>query len=151
MPHGNNRRRRRDIGLLRGAAATAGAAAGPRAPRPPCDVQRRQRDDDENDDELYGHRRFSQTRRDATWYTTSAATYASPVMYANVNAGQRQLFVSRRMTASVEAHWQHRAKNTISDSAPGTPSFVRRMTRPNFVSATSVDLRTSSLSTLPTW
>src|SRR5215813_11418845 len=38
-------------------------------------------------------------------------------MYPNVNAGQSQLFVSRRMTASVEAHWQHRAKNTISDRA----------------------------------
>ena len=33
-------------------------------------------------------------------------------MYANVKTGQAQLRVSRRMTARVEAHWQHNAKNT---------------------------------------
>ena len=30
--------------------------------------------------------------------------FANSVMYAKVNAGQRQLLVSRRITASVEAH-----------------------------------------------
>ena len=46
-------------------------------------------------------------------------------MYVNVKAGQPQLRVSRRMTASVEAHWQHRAKNTISDSAAGAVNTWR--------------------------
>src|SRR5947208_16979979 len=45
--------------------------------------------------------------------------YANTVMYANVNAGQRQDFVSRRITASVEAHWHHNAKKTIGESAVG--------------------------------
>ena len=54
-----------------------------------------------------------------TWYVTSAPTYASTVMYTNVNAGQRQLLVSRRITASVAAHWAHSAKNTMIDSATG--------------------------------
>jgi hypothetical protein len=39
------------------------------------------------------------------------------VMYAKVNAGQRQLFVSRRITASVAAHWAQSAKNTMIDNA----------------------------------
>ena len=46
-------------------------------------------------------------------------------MYANVNAGHAQLFVSRRITASVLAHWQHSAKNTITDSATATPYLPR--------------------------
>ena len=33
-------------------------------------------------------------------------------MYVKVNAGQAHERVSRRMTASVEAHWQQRAKKT---------------------------------------
>ena len=54
-------------------------------------------------------------------------------MYANVNAGHRHDRVSRRITASVEAHWQHSAKNTISDSATGIVNngrsvFVRSCT-----------------------
>jgi hypothetical protein len=39
-----------------------------------------------------------------TWNVTSAPRYASAVMYAKVNAGHAQLFVSRLMTASVAAH-----------------------------------------------
>src|SRR5262249_19706032 len=39
-----------------------------------------------------------------TWYTTSAATYAKTVMYTKVNRGQRQVLVSRRITARVETH-----------------------------------------------
>ena len=55
-----------------------------------------------------------------TWNATNAATYASVVMYTNVNAGQRHDRVSRRITASVDTHWQHSAKNTISDTADAT-------------------------------
>jgi hypothetical protein len=46
-------------------------------------------------------------------------------MYMNVNAGQRQERVSRRITASVLAHWQHSAKNTSSDSTAGTVNAGR--------------------------
>src|SRR5205814_1519476 len=56
---------------------------------------------------------------------------------------------SRRITASVEAHWQHRAKNTISDSAAGTP-YALRSSWPRPVPATSSSSRISSASTLPT-
>ena len=42
-------------------------------------------------------------------------------MYANVKAGQPQLPVSRRMTISVEAHCAHKAKNTMTDNATGSP------------------------------
>src|SRR5262249_41944879 len=55
-----------------------------------------------------------------TWNVSSAPRYASIVMYANVNAGHAQLFVSRRVTASVETHCRHSAMNTITDSATGT-------------------------------
>ena len=41
-------------------------------------------------------------------------------MYANVNSGQRHELVSRRMTASVETHWQHNAKNTNKLTATAT-------------------------------
>src|SRR3954470_22727613 len=88
-----------------------------------------------------------------TWNTTSAATYASAVMYTNVNAGHAHERVSRRITASVEAHWQHRAKNTISDSATGIVNSGRsdpsshlasRSLAPSFFVASA-----SLLSTLP--
>ena len=37
----------------------------------------------------------------------------------NVNAGHRQLFVSRLITARAAAHWAQSAKKTISDNATG--------------------------------
>ena len=40
----------------------------------------------------------------ANRYAANAATYASTVMYVNVNSDQPQLFVSLRMTISVETH-----------------------------------------------
>jgi hypothetical protein len=54
--------------------------------------------------DVVGGTRRHQINRIPIWYVNSAPTYANPVMYANVNAGQRQLFVSRRITASVAAH-----------------------------------------------
>ena len=53
------------------------------------------------------------------WYVAKAARYASVVMYTNVNAGHRQLPLSRRMMTSVEAHCAHNAKNTMIDIATG--------------------------------
>ena len=47
------------------------------------------------------------------------------------------------MTASVEAHWQHRAKNTINDSAVGTDQsvkYVLRVTRDNTIEYRPVTL-----------
>lgn len=42
-----------------------------------------------------------------------------------MSAGHAQLRVSRRITASVDAHWQQSAKNTISDSATATGYLPR--------------------------
>ena len=44
---------------------------------------------------------------------------ASAMFFVNVKIGQRQLFVSRRITASVAAHCAHKAKKTMIDSATG--------------------------------
>jgi len=38
-------------------------------------------------------------------------------MYATMNSGQRQEFVSRLTTATVDMHWQASTKNTINDNA----------------------------------
>jgi hypothetical protein len=46
-------------------------------------------------------------------------------MYANVNSGQSQLFVSLRIVANVAAHCAHSAKKTMMDEATGTLKIGR--------------------------
>ncbi len=41
------------------------------------------------------------------------------LLLLNVKIGQRQLLVSRRITASVAAHWAQSAKKTMIDRATG--------------------------------
>ena len=48
------------------------------------------------------------------WYTKKAAKYARIVLYVKENNGQFHELVSRRITAKVEAHWQHSAKKTMA-------------------------------------
>ena len=83
-------------------------------------------------------------------------------MYANVNAGHAQLLVSRRITASVEAHWQHSAKNTITDSATAhavlaanrvlRPVVLHRLRQPaafSFASSSAASSPIAPVSTSP--